>query len=175
MFNYWVKAALLQKSIYPIFKKTPEMVMTSLITVSLTGLSLSVAMKYSIPSDNQQESYLMMAVAFSTILVGWMLWSYLAKVICQILGTEFEFRDMMRCTGIAYSPGILFILTIVPIIKYIALPVVFIWLLLSVTRSIQSMQEVNLWKAFIPGLIGWFMSLILFPILMLGNYFYIPQ
>lgn len=173
MINYLIKAAILEKSIYLIFKKSPEMVMNSLVAVSLTGLSIAGAMKYSIPNSNSQETYLMMMVAFSTVLAGWMMWSFIAKVICQILGTESEFRDMMRSTGIAYSPGILFIFTSIPIIRNAVLPIVMIWILLSVTRSIQATQEISFKKSLIPGIIGWFMSLILFPALMLGNY--VPQ
>ncbi len=68
MINYLIKAALLEKSVYSIFKKSPEMVLYSLVTVSLTGLSLAAALKYT--TDNTgTESYLMIMVAFSTIMV----------------------------------------------------------------------------------------------------------
>ena len=174
MINYLIKAALLEKSVYSIFKKSPEMVLYSLVTVSLTGLSLAAALKYT--TDNTgTESYLMIMVAFSTIMVGWMMWSFVAKVICQVLGSESEFRDMMRSTGIAYSPGILSIFISIgkvnSTIGLFVVLVVWVWVLLSVTRSIQSTQEISFWKSLIPGVTGWFMAWIVFIPLMLGNYF----
>ena len=173
MINYLIKAAILDKSIYSIFKQSPEMVMYSLITVSLTGLSLATAMKYTIDNTGT-ESYLMMMVAFSTILVGWMMWSFVAKVICQILGTESEFRDMMRSVGIGYSPGILSIFIAVwkvnTIIGLFILLIIWIWVLLSVTRSIQATQEISFVKSLIPGVTGWFMAWVVFIPLMLGQY-----
>ena len=128
-------------------------------------------MKYTTPESELTEYSLMIMVAFSTVLVGWMMWSYLAKVICQILGTESEFRDMMRSIGIAYSPGILSIFITIPIAGSYILLIIWIWVLLSVTRSIQSTQNLSFIKSLIPGLVGWFMAWILFPFLMLGNYF----
>ena len=171
MINYLIKAAMLDRSVYSIFKQSPEMVMNSLITVSITGLSIAAAMKYTTPESELTEYSLMIMVAFSTVLVGWMMWSYLAKVICQILGTESEFRDMMRSIGIAYSPGILSIFITIPIAGSYILLIIWIWVLLSVTRSIQSTQNLSFIKSLIPGLVGWFMAWILFPFLMLGNYF----
>tara|TARA_B100000427_G_C15381847_1_gene539305 strand:+ start:228 stop:749 length:522 start_codon:yes stop_codon:yes gene_type:complete len=171
MINYLIKAAMLDRSVYYIFKQSPEMVINSLVTVSITGLSIAAAMKYTTPESELTEYSLMIMVAFSTVLVGWMMWSYLAKVICQILGTESEFRDMMRSIGIAYSPGILSIFITIPIAGSYILLIIWIWVLLSVTRSIQSTQNLSFIKSLIPGLVGWFMAWILFPFLMLGNYF----
>ena len=171
-----IRSATFDGSIYPEFKEKQELVLQSLATVSLTGIATAIGLKSRAESLNPGSQFAeiqMLIVAFCTIMVGWMMWSFVIKVICNLYGKESELRQAMRTTGIAYSPGILIILATIPeeIGRYILL-IATVWILGSVLISIQKSYEISMIKSAIPAIIGWIMAWILLPFLMIiGPYF----
>ena len=171
-----IRSATFDGSIYPEFKEKQELVLQSLATVSLTGIATAIGLKSRAESLNPGSQFAeiqMLIVAFCTIMVGWMMWSFVIKVICNLYGKESELRQVMRTTGIAYSPGILIILATIPeeIGRYILL-IATVWILGSVLISIQKSYEISIIKSAIPAIIGWIMAWILLPFLMIiGPYF----
>ena len=171
-----IRSATFDGSIYPEFKEKQELVLQSLATVSLTGIATAIGLKSRAESLNPGSQFAeiqMLIVAFCTIMVGWMMWSFVIKVICNLYGKESELRQAMRTTGIAYSPGILIILATIPeeIGRYILL-IATVWILGSVLISIQKSYEISIIKSAIPAIIGWIMAWILLPFLMIiGPYF----
>ena len=174
-----IRSATFDGSIYPEFKEKQELVLQSLATVSLTGIATAIGLKSRAESLNPGSQFAeiqMLIVAFCTIMVGWMMWSFVIKVICNLYGKESELRQAMRTTGIAYSPGILIILATIPeeIGRYILL-IATVWILGSVLISIQKSYEISIIKSAIPAIIGWIMAWILLPFLMIiGPYFNTP-
>ena len=170
-----IGALMFDKQIYKQFNDNAEFILRALATVSTTGISMAVTMKYTIKQTGPGDQFLdlqMMAVAFSTVLVGWMMWAFITKVICQIMGGASEFRNKMRSIGITYVPGPLIILAVIPVLGEFILFFVWLWVLASATRSIQVTEQIHPLKALAISLVGWFLSWILLPVLMLGNYFY---
>ena len=171
-----IRSATFDGSIYPEFKKKQELVLQSLATVSITGIATAIGLKARVESLNPGSQFAeiqMLIVGFCTIMVGWMMWSFVIKVICNLYGKESELRQAMRTTGIAYSPGILIILATIPeeIGRYILL-IATVWILGSVLISIQKSYEISIIKSAIPAIIGWIMAWILLPFLMIiGPYF----
>ena len=171
-----IRSATFDGSIYPEFKERQELVLQSLATVSLTGIATAIGLKSRAESLNPGSQFAeiqMLIVAFCTIMVGWMMWSFVIKVICNLYGKESELRQAMRTTGIAYSPGILIILATIPeeIGRYILL-IATVWILGSVLISIKKSYGISIIKSAIPAIIGWIMAWILLPFLMIiGPYF----
>ena len=171
-----IRSATFDGSIYPEFKERQELVLQSLATVSLTGIATAIGLKSRAESLNPGSQFAeiqMLIVGFCTIMVGWMMWSFVIKVICNLYGKESELRQAMRTTGIAYSPGILIILATIPeeIGRYILL-IATVWILGSVLISIQKSYGISIIKSAIPAIIGWIMAWILLPFLMIiGPYF----
>ena len=171
-----IRSATFDGSIYPEFKEKQELVLQSLATVSLTGIATAIGLRSRAESLNPGSQFAeiqMLIVAFCTIMVGWMMWSFVIKVICNLYGKESELRQAMRTTGIAYSPGILIILATIPeeIGRYILL-ITTVWILGSVLISIKKSYGISIIKSAIPAIIGWIMAWILLPFLMIiGPYF----
>ena len=171
-----IRSATLDGSIYPEFREKQEFVLQSLATVAITGLASSIGLSSRAKSLNPGSQFAeiqMLLVTFCTIMVGWMMWSFVIKVICNLYGKESELRQSMRTTGIAYSPGILLLFTIIPqdIGRYFIL-ISTIWILITVFVSIRRSYELSIIKSVIPAIIGWVMSWILLPFLMvIGPYF----
>ena len=113
-----------------------------------------------IPTEGIQSIYPVL-VSFSTVMVGWMMWAFVAKAICNMMGSEIDFRASMRSIGIAYSPGIFLVFASIPLIGSYLFLIISIWLMVTVTRAIGSANNVGFLKALIPGFLGWLMSWIL--------------
>ena len=170
-----IKAAILNKHIYPEFRNRPELVIQSLGTVAIAAFSSAIYLHYKGTVINPESDFArlqMMAVAFSTIFVGMMMWSFINNTLCGLLGGEAEFRETIRSTGIAYGPGVGLIFATIPLIGDYILLASLIWLLATVTNGVKVTHNISLAKAIIPSVIGWFMSWILLPWLMIiGPYF----
>ena len=164
LFEYGFRAATLDPSIFPAFRSKAELVLYSLGSVSATGISLSIWVQYSgsnpVPSGGLQSIYPVL-VSFSTVMVGWMMWAFVAKAICNMMGSEIDFRSSMRSIGIAYSPGVFLVFASIPFIGSYLFLIISVWLMATVTRAIASANNVSLVKAIIPGFLGWLMSWIL--------------
>ena len=164
LFEYGFRAATLDPSIFPAFRSKAELVLYSLGSVAATGISLSIWVQYSgsnpVPSGGLQSIYPVL-VSFSTVMVGWMMWAFVAKAICNMMGSEIDFRSSMRSIGIAYSPGVFLVFASIPFIGSYLFLIISVWLMATVTRAIASANNVSLVKAIIPGFLGWLMSWIL--------------
>ena len=164
LFEYGFRAATLDPSIFPAFRSKAELVLYSLGSVAATGISLSIWVQYSgsnpVPSGGLQSIYPVL-VSFSTVMVGWMMWAVVAKAICNMMGSEIDFRSSMRSIGIAYSPGVFLVFASIPFIGSYLILIISEWLMATVTRAIASANNVSLVKAIIPGFLGWLMSWIL--------------
>ena len=80
MIDNLIKAAIFNKQIYPEFKSRPELVIQSLGTVAITGFSSAIYLHYKGTVINPESEFArlqMMTVAFSTIFVGMMMWSFI--------------------------------------------------------------------------------------------------
>ena len=162
--EYGFRAATLDPSIFVVFRSKAELVLHSLGAVAATGLSLAIWVQYSgsnpVPAEGIQSIYPIL-VSFSTAMVGWMMWAFVAKAICNMMGSEIDFRESMRSIGIAYSPGIFLVFASIPLIGPYLFLIISIWLMATVTRAIGSANNIVFLKALIPGFLGWLMSWIL--------------
>lgn len=162
--EYGFRAATLDSSIFPAFRSKAELVLHSLGSVAATGLSLAIWVQYSgnspLPTGGLNSIYPVL-VSFSTVMVGWMMWAFVAKAICNMMGSEIDFRSSMRSIGIAYSPGVFLVFGSIPLIGSYLFLIISVWLMATVTRAIASANNVSLVKAIIPGFLGWLMSWIL--------------
>lgn len=168
-------AATFRARVFIMFVKDADLVLQSLGVAVIAAVSLSVTLLYTAPSTGSDfQNLQMMMVSFTTVLVGWMLWSFISKVICNLWGSEVEFRDSMRTIGISYGPGAFIIVAAIPLIGQFILFIIWIWILASVTYGIKSTHDISLSKALVPGVLGWFLAWIMLPWLMLGSYLYAP-
>jgi hypothetical protein len=170
-----VMAATFKARVFHMFVKDADLVLQSLGVAVISAVSLSVTLLYTTPSTSSDfQNLQMMMVSFTTVLVGWMLWSFISKVICNLWGSEIEFRDSMRTIGISYGPGIFIIVAAIPLIGQFILFIIWMWILASVTYGIKHTNDISLSKAFVPGVLGWFLAWVILPWLMLGSYLYAP-
>ncbi len=99
--------------------------------------------------------------------VGWLVWTGVTWVIGdKILGGTATFGQLLRTIGFAQSPGVLYVLGVVPVIGILLRFVVAIWLLVAGVIAIRQALDFSTGKAIATAVLGWIaMMLLLIPLL----------
>jgi hypothetical protein len=94
-----------------------------------------------------------------TSIVGWLVWSFLVYIIGTKLlkgpETRSDWGECQRTIGFANSPGLLNILTFIPIVGGIISFAVFIWTLIASIIAIRHALDFSTGRAIITSIIGW--------------------
>lgn len=87
--------------------------------------------------------------------IGWLLWSGIAYVIGdKLLGGTATWGELLRTIGFAQSPGILYVLGIIPILGWVLRIVVMFWILAAVIIAIRQALDFGTGKALLTALLG---------------------
>jgi hypothetical protein len=63
--------------------------------------------------------------------------------------------ELLRTLGFAQTPGVLVLLAIVPLLGWMVLPIVAIWMLIAGVVAIRQALDVSTGKAVFTALLGW--------------------
>ncbi len=91
-----------------------------------------------------------------TQLVGWVVWAGVTYFIGTRLfrGTA-TWGELLRTLGFAQAPGVLALLAIVPLLGWLILPVVAVWMLVAGVVGIRQALDFSTGKAVFTALLGW--------------------
>jgi hypothetical protein len=95
-------------------------------------------------------------------LIGWVIWAFLTYWIGTSLfkGTA-TYGEMLRTLGFAQSPGVLIVLSFIPILGWVIHVVVAIWMLVAGIIAIRQALDFTTEKAIFTALIGWLVPFII--------------
>lgn len=101
-------------------------------------------------------------------VVFWAVWSFLVYWIgTKFFGGTATFGEVLRCVGFADSPGVLSILSFVPILGGLVSFIVFIWLILTGVVAVRQALDVDTTKAVIVAIIAGIIGVIAMGIVMM--------
>ena len=93
--------------------------------------------------------------ALIAALVGWLVWSGVTYLIGdKLLGGTATWGELLRTLGFAQSPGVLYILGIIPLLGALVSFFVWIWLLIAGIIAIRQALDFSTGKAVITALLG---------------------
>ena len=127
-----------------------------------------------VAADVRANSLLVTAPAESMGLiaafVGWLVWSGITYLIGdKLLGGTATWGELLRTIGFAQSPGMLYVLAIVPLVGGLVRLVVLAWLLVAGIIAIRQALDFSTDKAILTALLGWLvMGLLSVPLLAHG-------
>jgi hypothetical protein len=88
--------------------------------------------------------------------VGWLLWSGVTYLIGdKLLGGTATWGELLRTIGFAQSPGVLYVLAIVPIFGGLIRLAVLVWLLVAGIIAIRQALDFSTGKAVLTAVLGW--------------------
>lgn len=89
-------------------------------------------------------------------LVGWGVWSGITYLIgAKVFGGTATWGELLRTVGFAYSPGVLGVLGLLPVLGFLISPVVAIWVLIAVIIAIRQALDFSTGKAVLTAVLGW--------------------
>jgi hypothetical protein len=88
-------------------------------------------------------------------LVGWLVWAGVTYLIGdKLLGGTATWGELLRTLGFAQSPGVLYVLAIVPILGWGVRFVIWIWLLIAGVIAIRQALDFSTGKAVLTAVLG---------------------
>jgi hypothetical protein len=95
-------------------------------------------------------------------LIGWALWAGVTYLIGVVLfkGTA-SWGELLRTLGFAQSPGLLYVVGIIPILGGLAKLVIAIWVLIAGIIAIRQALDVSTGKAVAVAILGWLVLMVL--------------
>ena len=175
LLNRCLRAALLDGRVYKIQSTVHQPVLQGLIVVLVVSVCFGLGIR-SMPLDlpeipNNRYSFissenLVMAVAIHTLIFGWLIWGLLTWYIgTKLLNGYASLRALLSSLGIAYSPGILLILSTIPLNIGTSLVIIArLWILMAAFVAIAYTEDYRGWwkiKAVIPAFLGWFLVFVI--------------
>jgi len=102
--------------------------------------------------------------------VGWLLWSGITYLIGdKLLGGTATWGELLRTIGFAQSPGVLYILGVIPLLGWLATLIVGIWILLAVIIAIRQALDFGTGRAILTAVLGFIPYVILSAFLRVGG------
>ena len=100
-------------------------------------------------------------------LLGWFVWSFLTYFIGTKLlpepQTKADYGELLRTIGFSSSPGVLRVLSIIPMLGVILNFIVGIWMLVAMVIAVrQALDYKSTWRAVGVCLIGWIVQAVIF-------------
>ena len=116
-------------------------------------------------AGNENTSLLFAPVAQ---ILGWLIWAGVTYLIgSKIFGGTASWGELLRTLGFAQSPGLLYLLAIIPLVGWVIRLVVPFWILWAGVIAVRQALDFSTGKAVLTVLIGWVAMII--PALMLGG------
>ena len=163
-----LKAAFMDGRAYEGVADEPQPIIGALAVVGVVAIAFGLGVSGEPLQGEEVEPALIVSLAVSTILVGWGLWSATVWFIgTRLFGGSATYRTLLRAIGTAYAPGVLMVLFPVPTSGPWIFLVARLWMVASVTVAIKETQSQSWGKAFSAALLGWWLSQVLLPALML--------
>lgn len=87
---------------------------------------------------------------------GWLIWSGVTYLIgTALFEGKATWGELLRTLGFAQSPGVLYVLGIIPFLGGLVRLAVWIWLLVAGIIAIRQALDIDTGKAILTALIGW--------------------
>ena len=168
MISRMLRASMLDAHVYEEVESDSSAIVQAVLIVVVVAVARGVA-TLSV-TDN------ILGIAFGIIagLLSWAVWAFITYMVGTKLlktgDTESSWGEMARVTGFAQSPGILFLIAVVPVVGTWILPVVSLWQLAAMVVGIrQALDYTSTFRAIGVVLIGFVavipLQLILFAVL----------
>ena len=100
-------------------------------------------------------------------VVGWLLWAGITYLIGdKVLGGTATWGELLRTIGFAQTPGVFYLLAVIPILGGLVRIAVSIWVLIAGIIAIRQALDFSTGKAVLTAVLGWLAVAI--PALLLG-------
>ena len=168
MISRMLRASMLDAHVYEEVESDSSAIVQAVLIVVVVAVARGVA------TLSVTDNILGIAFAIIAGLLSWAVWAFITYMVGTKLlktgDTESSWGELARVSGFAQSPGILFLIAVVPVVGTWILPVVSLWQLAAMVVGIrQALDYTSTFRAVGVVLIGFVavipLQLILFAVL----------
>ena len=148
--NRMIRAAKLEVNLYEEVEADATATNQALLVVVVVAICSAIGSATS-------GGNLVAGVVFGLLsaLIGWAVWSYVMFFVgTRFMGGVATYGELLRTLGFAESPGVLFILGIIPVLGGIAQAVGGIWILVSSFIAIRQALDMTNGKTVVTIIVG---------------------
>ena len=163
------RAAILDGSVYREIGDEPGAMFRSLGVVAAVAVAFGLGQMNSEFAGIEDSPTFVFLVMASTVVLGWLLWGTIAYIIgSRVMGGEATHRMLLRSLGLAYAPGIIMVFASTPAVGDAVGFVAPVWMLASGMVAVRETLGKGWPRAVLPGLAGWFLAVVILPVVFLG-------
>lgn len=101
-------------------------------------------------------------------LLGWLIWAGVTYLIGdKLLGGTATWGELLRTLGFAQSPGVLYLLAVIPLLGFFVRILLPFWMLVAGVIAIRQALDFGTGKAILTAVLGWLALLI--PSIVMGS------
>lgn len=94
-------------------------------------------------------------------LIAWLIWSFITYIIgTKVFGGVASFNELLRTIGFSNSPGVLSILSFIPILGGLISFAVWIWGLAAMIIAVRQALDFTTGRAILTCVIGWIVAIV---------------
>lgn len=141
-------AALLRTGVYEEVESDSTATGQAALVVGIVAIAMAIG--------GVQEGAAGFIGGLVAVYVGWLLWSGVTYLIGdKLLGGTATWGELLRTLGFAQSPGVLYVLGIIPFLGGIITFIVAIWILVAGIVAIRQALDVSTGRAIVTAVLGW--------------------
>jgi hypothetical protein len=160
LFDRMMRAARLDSSLYEEVEHDQNATSQAATVVAIVavcqGIASAVGLLNAPEGGGTGAAVLGLILGIVGAFVGWVVWSYVTYFVgTSVFKGQATPGEMLRTIGFAYTPNILGILGIIPVLGGIAAFVGSIWALVAGVIAIRQGLDLSTGQAVITAIIGW--------------------
>ena len=129
-------------------------------TWQAAGVVAASAVSHAIGASDEGAGGIIAMLCFS--LIGWAIWAAITYFVgAKVFKGTADWGELARTLGFAQSPGILYVLGLVPIFGGLFEWLIGVWVLVAGVIAIRQALDISTGKAVVVAVLGWLVLIIL--------------
>ncbi|HEY8476473.1 MAG TPA: YIP1 family protein [Chloroflexota bacterium] len=162
-----IRAARLESSLYEEVERDTDATSQALLVVVIVSVAAGLAAALAqLALGRPGAAVLGLVGGVVQTLLGWAIWSGLTYVIgANLFGGRATYGELLRTLGFAYAPGVLLILSFIPVLGALIGLVVFIWVVIAGVIAVRQALDFDTGRAILTVVVAFIGYIILAAIL----------
>jgi len=168
LFDRMIRAARLDISLYEEVEADERATTQAFTVVMLSSIcaGIGTGIREAVMGHGPGRIGIGLVGGMASAFVVWFIWSFVTYFIgTKVFGGTASFGELLRTIGFSNSPGVLLILSFIPILGGLVSFAVSIWQLMSMVVAVRQALDFTTGKAVLTCIVGWIVATVLLVII----------
>ena len=168
LFDRMIRAARLDVSLYEEVEADERATTQAFTVVMLSSIcaGIGTGIREAVMGHGPGRIGIGLVGGMASAFVVWFIWSFVTYFIgTKVFGSTASFGELLRTIGFSNSPGVLLILSFIPILGGLVSFAVSIWQLMSMVVAVRQALDFTTGKAVLTCIVGWIVATVLLVII----------